>query len=206
MFEFVRHEIARTAGGYPAHDAAGLARVAETVREPILASGPSYLRESLLDHAAATVLGAGFALGYMALLVLLGLLAFYREWRTGLRGGHPIASAIASVGFFASCGALALALMADHVAKDQSREGYILTESRVIALDGKGGRTDIPATAIVGVVRSGDGPRITLQRAAGGSVVIEAPAADRAALDAAIERLAASKDAGGVLADVAKGG
>lgn len=199
--DYVNHLVDRLLAELSAFDRGRVSAVVENLDEAVVASGRSYLPETIRGEAFDAVVAGHFAVIGLAVLALV--IVFVNVAR---RGNTVPAWAVLAGGLGALSGILGtiVCINAAYLAGEHARQGYLITENRVISLGGDGVRTDVPASGIAYVTRSADGRRTTLRSARGHEFVIETEAEQRAAVERAINRLARGENV--VVKDAVRGG
>jgi hypothetical protein len=199
--EYMDRLVDRFVAELSAFDRGRISAVVENLDEAVVASGRSYLPETIRGEAFSAVVAGHFAVIGLAVLTLA--IVYVRLER---RGKTVPAWAVVAGGLGAMSAILGtiVGVNASYMAGEHARQGYLITENRVISLGGDGVRTDVPASGIAYVTRSADGMRTTLRSARGHEFVIETEAEQRAAVERAINRLARGENV--VVKDAVRGG
>jgi hypothetical protein len=176
----------------PTYPAERVSAIAKGLGEEVLWSGRSYAPEALVLHTrAATAL-------WVLSVVLIVVFAF-AGWRW-LKGAKGEATGwIATFGLF---GTLLVGCFANgqmEMAGIGAQQGVVVTERRIVLVDGEHRRQDIPASEIRSIVRDADGVKLQFRGIA--TIAVWMDAERSAGLEKALDRMAEASFRGSAALD-----
>jgi len=189
--------VASTEAGFRHYDPATVAKVVDSLPEPVLLFGPLQPSGHVHELAVKTVQGEilmGYALAFFAVAIVIWIAAALATEK------YPRATRVAGITgislFFAAIATFVVGTVQGGSARDEGRNrtggAYVVTASRVVLLDGAGGRADIPASSVGRIARRADGT-LTLSNQRGYTILEITPGTrDQASIDAAYDVLGGS--------------